>query len=404
MTRALISNDRDVALRAHMAGLYNQPVVVDNGQLGLRAGIAGGDVPTAYGPLMVGRPKYAKIMVGADDGAAGDGVYVGAQARRQRGLLRLLVPIDHGEIRNWGDMARVWHQCFSQQLKLALISDHPVLITESPQNPRRNRELIAEELFERFGAPGVYVLTPAPLALYALGRTTGVVVDVGEGQLSVVSVYDGFALPNLTKRMDVAGAAVTNQLALLLHLALGVRLLLLAEMDVVREIKESVALVAPAAGAPELKQRTTATANEDTLVYTLPDGHKLRVGSERFQALEIIFRPDLVGDELPGLAAMVDNAIAKCDLDLRATLWQSIHLLGGSTLTSGFGDRLLSELHHYQAETGTQTKIKLMAPPERLYSVWIGGLILANLLSFRKMYVTKEEFRESPHLIHTRCA
>ncbi|CAN3371571.1 hypothetical protein DIURU_004011 [Diutina rugosa] len=385
-----------------MAGLYNQPVVVDNGQSGLRAGIAGGDIPTAYGPSMVGRPKYAKIMVGADDGAAGDGVYVGAQARRQRGLLRLSVPIDHGQVTNWGDMARVWHQCFSQQLKLASISDHPVLITESPQNPRRNRELIAEELFERFGAPGVYVSTPAPLALYASGRTTGVVVDVGEGQSSVVSVYDGFALPNSTKRMDVAGSAVTAQLSSLLHSASGVRLSSSAEMDVVREIKESVASVAPAAGAPELKQRTTA--NEDTLVYTLPDGHKLRVGSERFQAAEIIFRPDLVGDESPGLAAMVDTAIAKCDLDLRATLWQSIHLSGGSTLTPGFGDRLLSELHHYQTETGTQTKIKLMAPPERLYSVWIGGSILANLSSFRKMYVTKEEYRESPHLIHTRCA
>ena len=49
-------------------------------------------------------------------------------------------------------------------------------------------------------------------------------------------------------------------------------------------------------------------------------------------------------------------------------------------------------------------KIKIIAPPERKYSVWIGGSILASLSTFQQMWISKEEYDESgPSIVHRKC-
>jgi len=50
------------------------------------------------------------------------------------------------------------------------------------------------------------------------------------------------------------------------------------------------------------------------------------------------------------------------------------------------------------------TKIRISAPPERKNSTWIGGSILASLATFRKMWVSREEYREcGASIIHRKC-
>ena len=78
---------------------------------------------------------------------------------------------------------------------------------------------------------------------------------------------------------------------------------------------------------------------------------------------------------------MVD-AINRTDMDLRKSLFGNIVLSGGSTLTKGFGDRLLHEVQRLAVK---DMRIKIFAPPERIYSTWIGGSILAGLSTFRKV-------------------
>lgn len=65
----------------------------------------------------------------------------------------------------------------------------------------------------------------------------------------------------------------------------------------------------------------------------------------------------------------------------------------------GFGDRLLNEMKSLAYK---EMKIKIFAPPERKYSTWIGGSILASLGTFKKMWVTAEEYQEDPDIIHKR--
>lgn len=107
-----------------------------------------------------------------------------------------------------------------------------------------------------------------------------------------------------------------------------------------------------------------------------------KIGAERFRAPEILFDPEIIGLEYPGIHQIVVDAINRTDLDLRKSLFGNIVLSGGSTLTKGFGDRLLHEVQRLAVK---DMRIKIFAPPERKYSTWIGGSILAGLSTFRKV-------------------
>ena len=87
------------------------------------------------------------------------------------------------------------------------------------------------------------------------------------------------------------------------------------------------------------------------------------------------------------------SSIMQADMDLRRVLFSQIVLAGGSTMFSGFGDRLLNEIRRHPMSP-KDMKIRIAAPPERLYSTWIGGSILASLSTFKSMWITKAEYLE----------
>lgn len=81
-----------------------------------------------------------------------------------------------------------------------------------------------------------------------------------------------------------------------------------------------------------------------------------QIGPARFRAPEVLFRPDLIGEECEGIHEVLLTAIRKSDMDLRKMLYENIVLSGGSTLLKGFGDRLLLELRKLLPK---ETKIKV---------------------------------------------
>lgn len=362
--------------------IVNQPVVIDNGSGVIKAGFAGDQIPKCRFPNYIGRPKHIRVMAGALEGE----VFVGPRAEEHRGLLSIKYPMEHGIVTDWNDMERVWNYIYSKDQLSTFAEEHPVLLTEAPLNPRRNREKAAEVFFETFNVPALFVSMQAVLSLYATGRTTGVVLDAGDGVTHSVPIYEGFAMPHSIMRVDVAGRDVTRYLRLLLRKE-GVNLSTSAEMEIVKNIKERACYLSP----NPLKEETLETERAQ---YTLPDGTQLEVGPARFRAPEVLFRPDLIGEECEGLHEVLMFAIQKSDMDLRKMLYQNIVLSGGSTLFRGFGDRLLGEIRRLAPK---DMKIRISAPQERLYSTWIGGSILASLDTFRKMWVSKREYEEEGH-------
>eukprot|EP00123_Amoebidium_parasiticum_P003609 comp14895_c0_seq1/m.11443 comp14895_c0_seq1/g.11443 ORF comp14895_c0_seq1/g.11443 comp14895_c0_seq1/m.11443 type:complete len:381 (-) comp14895_c0_seq1:205-1347(-) len=363
--------------------LANQPVVIDNGSGMLKAGFAGADAPKCVIPTIVGRPKHTRVMAGALEGEH----FMGSKLEQNRGLLKLTHPMEHGIVENWNDMERLWQFLYSEELHIHS-EDHPVLLTEAPLNPKKNREKSAEVFFESFNVPAMFISLQAVLSLYASGRTTGVVLDSGDGVTHAVPIYEGFALPHSITRVDVAGRDVTQYLQLLLRKQ-GFAFHTTSEFEIIREIKEKVCYVA---ADPEKEEKDDQDRNAKPKgTYRLPDGTEIEVGGGRFRAPEVLFRPDLVGLEYVGIHECLSGSILKSDMDLRSTLYANIVLSGGSTLFRGFGDRLLNEV---KRQAPKDIKIRISAPQERKFSTWMGGSILASLNTFKKMWVTSSEWKE----------
>ena len=172
------------------------------------------------------------------------------------------------------------------------------------------------------------------------GLSSGVVVDSGDGVTHIVPVYESTVLNHLTRRLDVAGRNVTQNLIALL-LRRGYALNRTADFETVRQIKEKLCYVSYDL---ELDQKLS----EDTTVlvesYTLPDGRVIRVGSERFEAPECLFQPHLVDVEQPGIAEFLFNTIQSAEVDIRSSLYKAIVLSGGSSMYPGLPSRMEKEI------------------------------------------------------------
>ncbi|KYQ91659.1 alpha-centractin [Tieghemostelium lacteum] len=372
----------------------NQPVVIDNGSGIIKAGFAGEDPPSFIFSSLVGNPKYKKVMgLNVENESK---FFVGDIVHDWRGILKLKHPMEHGVVTDWENMERVWTHTYDL-LKIQS-SDHPILLTDLPHNPRLHRERAAETFFETYNAPALYFSIPAVLSLYASGRTTGIVCDSGDGVTHVVPVFEGFALPHAITRIDLAGRDITDHLQLLLRRS-GYNFKTSAEREVVRMIKEKSCYVAiNPQKEEELLEPSTSSSKPVQSPYTLPDGNNIELGAERFRAPEILFHPDIIGDESLGIHQCLDSSIRKSDIDLRKTLYSNIILGGGSTLFQGFGDRLLNEVKKLAPK---DVKIKITAPHERKYSAWMGGSILASLSTFKDIWVTRQEYEdEGASILH----
>lgn len=277
--------------------LHNVPIVLDNGSGTIRAGFAGEDAPKCFFPSYVGRPKHPRVLAGALEGDT----FIGPRAQALRGLLKIRYPLEHGIVTDWDDMERIWQYVYAEELKtssedvrverFSIIRrlmrgpppQHPVLLTEPPLNPLSNRDTAAQILFETFNIPALHTSIQAVLSLYASGRTTGLVLDVGDGVAHAVPIYEGFALPSCIRRSDVAGRDVTEHLQMLLRKA-GHVFHTSAEKEIVRTCKERTTYLAV---DPRKEERDFVAAglqgrmNEKCTEFELPDGHRIRVSMTR---------------------------------------------------------------------------------------------------------------------------
>ncbi|PFH50941.1 hypothetical protein AMATHDRAFT_60112 [Amanita thiersii Skay4041] len=377
------------------------PLVVDNGTGFVKVGYAGSNFPEHVFPSIIGRP-ILRAEERLTTASQIKDLMIGDEAAAFRTYLQITQPMEHGIVKNWEDMKLLWDYTFFDKLRLDAERDvhgRKVLLTEPPMNPKANRVRMCEVMMEEYGFGGVYVAIQAVLTLYAQGLTTGVVVDSGDGVTHIVPVYEGFAMPHLTRRLDIAGRDVTRYLIKLL-LMRGYAFNRTADFETVREIKEKLCYV-----SYDLDQDTKLSEETTVLVesYTLPDGRIIKVGSERFEAPECMFQPHLVDVEQSGIAEMLFQTIQSAAVDVRSELYKHIVLSGGSSMYPGLPSRLekeMKQLYLTRVLNGDPSrlnkfKIRIEDPPRRKHMVFLGGAVLADIMKNREeFWISREEWYE----------
>ncbi|KAJ5075589.1 actin [Anaeramoeba ignava] len=365
-------------------------LVIDNGSGMIKAGFGGDDAPRAVFPGIVGRPRYLGVMVGMGQKDS----YVGDEAQSKRGILTIKYPIEFGTVTDWDDMEKIWHHSFYNELCVAP-EEHPILLTNPPFTSLRQKEKYIQIMFETFNTPATYIALDLVLALMASGRTTGTVLSSGEGITTCISIYEGFFSKNSIFRTNLSGRILTEFLTEILCDSSSY-FPTTAEREIVRDIKEKTCYVA-LDFEKELKiSRESCSLH---LSYELPNSKTIQLNESRFKCTEALFQPDLVGmDEIIPIHKMIYESIMKSPIHNRKDLFNNIVLSGGSSMFNGISERLEKEISLLIPKT---TTLKIITPPERKYSVWIGGSILSSLTTFQNRWISKEEYDEfGPTICH----
>eukprot|EP01083_Nonionella_stella_P012026 34145_1 len=385
------------------------PVIIDNGSHCIKAGFGGADYPQISFPSIVGkltlqerdllqssfiRKLNLKQPVSSDVFSIIDqyqsqrrqnGYYVGEDTSICR---TTSYPITDSIITNWNDIEHVWQYTLDE---LHVTSrETPVFMTEAPLNPRANREKMTQIVFETMETPKFYVGCTATLSIYAAGRTTALAILCGFNKSVAVPVIEGYVYGNPIRQQKIGGKQLTKHLHKLLNSEGMIDTAI--PMEIVKDIKETLCFV-----------ETDDDGAKGSVSYTLPDGKQIEIERTILsQCANSMFEPALIGmEEELSLPQMIHYTIQARTVNMwhKIELSENMVLSGGNSLFTRLEHRLYAEMKNL-----TSLTVKLVAPPERLHSVWIGGSILSALSTFDQMWITKNEYdEEGPRIVSSKC-
>lgn len=350
-------------------------VVVDLGASTCRAGFAGDDVPKITFPSIVGKPKVINPADPVD-------FMVGAGVKSECEPISVKCPFKNGFIQNKEDYTKLFTHIFRE---LHIGSERrPVVLSEPIDNPTKNRQQLAEVLFETFRVPSIFIGSAPSLALYTSCKTEGVSLDIGDSFAQVASIYEWSQMPQTLLRTELGGKMITRFFLKSLkdssyHFGSPTGL------QLAQDVKESHGVIC-------LDFNETMKGDIAPCEYEVANDTKIPVGKDRFRCPELLFQPKLDNVDCYGAAELVYESIMRSDIGMRDKLFSNIVISGGSTLFTGFEDRLKKDLES-MATPGTV--VNVVADVARKDAVWVGGSILGSMELFPQMVVTREEYAES---------
>ena len=349
-------------------------IVIDNGSSTIKCGFSGEEAPKSI---------FSNIISRSTD-------KVGDESLEDN-----VSPIEHGIITDFELMEKVWEHTFSRELKVPQ-EERNILTSDSPLSPKINREKMTQIMFEKFNVQGLFICIRPILSMYSLGKTSALVLESGDDVTQIVPINEGYYFPYSITKSNLGGKLVTNFL-----------------MDKLKENNDEILYNEIKKNAKIIKEKLCRVSlnyeeeinnsNINEIKYKLPDGKEVNLNKELFICPELLFQPNLIGKEIPGIPMQMYNSIMKCETDLRKELYSNMILAGGNTLLNDFHERIHQEMECL-APSSVLPKLKVIAPNERKYTAWIGGALFAGLQIFQTNWVTHSEYQDAgPQIIHRKC-
>ena len=353
-------------------------IIIDNGSCCIKSGLEGEEGPRSVFHTILGEDnKYNKKMLNPGNKI----FYIGKDAEDKYGILNFKTPMKRAIIKDWYIMEKIWGHIFTDELRVAPC-DHNVLITQPIKNIKENKEKIVEIMFEIFGVPGLYLADSTILSLYSEGKSTGMVIDMGDGSTQFSPVVNEKLLEDKCERINIGGKDITKYMRKILNKK-GYIFEKFSEKRIAREFKEKACYI-------------SLSSNEkvEPFEYELPDGNLVNIKEERTKAPEaFIFNPYLIFKEGKSIPQICYEIIQKCDKNLQKKLYNNIILSGGNSLFKGLPERFTQELKKL-VDKSMKNEIKVIANKWRKYSTWIGGSILSQGQEFKNNLISKKEYKE----------
>jgi actin beta/gamma 1 len=361
----------------------NLTVVLDIGQFSSKIGFAGEDSPSQVFLTMVGKPKYQSVNVNYETKKSReDEIYVGDEIQ-SIGLYKIFHPIEKGIVVDWTHFSNIIDYVFyNLRVDPTLVN---VLFAVHPLFPYKDLERIFELFLERYQCMSFYPVLDSMLTLYSGGFQTGLIVEIGDSNTRIVPIYEGYKLEHTVRILDIGGRVLTRYMEQILE-SIGWSVDSSIRRELVRVLKEKSCFVS--LDYKEDIKRSEQYEKE----YSLPDGSTISLNKERFIVPELLFQPTSELEEDSLHVAIID-VIEACDLDIRPELLNNIFLSGGSSMFPNLKSRIYQELELELARRKKKNQgIRIIAPMERTFSVWIGGSILAMIPEFSQNWITRAKY------------
>lgn len=352
-------------------------MVIDNGTYTLKAGFAGGDVPSVV--VSAAASLLSPHGVRREDIA---GEPMGMEQFRTY----LHLPPTH-PLFSQGVLARAWKELYA---KLGADPErHPLVLTQPLSASTQLRSKLFQVLFQDLNIPAIHLASPATLSAYAAGAYTCLIVDVGAQATRIVPVmYGRLQAHYLQRAAALSGRVQTTLLSTYLSAEKHKLPSLIqpqAKTALARRVKEELGYCRRLT----CRQQEEGDESEDVLEEKTYEGELANYGAvqlvlqeELWKVGEVLFNPsDILNmGEMKGLPELVQSVIEDCPMELRRSLCNNIVLAGGVTMMKGFPERLYAELKERMGNLGNNLGIK--AYPNRRYTAWEGGALLQAIPAF----------------------
>lgn len=373
-----------------------RPLIIDIGSNTFRLGWAGDDFPDIIAPsVYVDINDYlftSDVIDGLED------IFIdkenvenhlfGSDALKYQNILKIH---EFKKENNFTILTKFFYSYY-QQLKISeeYQFKQPIIIITPFFMPELTQNKIREIFFDIFGFPSILFLSETQAILSTLQKTSGVVLNMGESNMYISTIFHGFTNVMARDIFPISGKDLTNHLLNMILTKKSSETAIYLDYMTAKEIKErlSLCVLDPIGEMKRVKGGLTMYNRN----VNLPDGSNLEINLERFMLIEPIFDPTLIHIDYIGLGETVAKVIKTWDRENWEELIPNIILSGGGSLVPGLDKRLELDLSNYFS-TKIKDKIKVTAASGRENMGWIGGSILSSQGKLKKGWEDNPTFK-----------